>query len=68
VESKPRLSPAQEIAMICERVNITKNNLTKDGVVEVLKEYFSVNPALVENKTQIIKDFYKIMSSSDVKK
>jgi len=62
------LTPAQEIAMICERVNVTKANLTKKAVVEVLKEYFAANPNLSNHKGQIIKEFYSLIHARPVKK
>jgi hypothetical protein len=54
-----KMTPAQEITFICERVGITKKNFSKDIVVNVLKEYFNENPQLENNKIAIIKEFYK---------
>lgn len=58
------LTPAQELATICERVNVTNGNFTKGAVVEVLREYFTVRPELADNKAQIVKEFYALMSSA----
>lgn len=63
-----KLSPAQEIALICERVSVTKKNFTKKNVVGVLREYFAANPELEGNKTKIIREFYNILKAPSNKK
>lgn len=55
--SKPKLSrPAKDIVFICEKVGITKKNLTKknEDFKQVVKEYFKTSPEFVQGcKTYI---------------
>ena len=68
VVKKAPLTPAQEVAMICERVGVTSKNFTKTSVVEVLREYFNANPQFADDKEQIVTEFYKLMAHKNAKK
>lgn len=55
--------PKKEITSICEMFNITKNNLKKKqkDFVQILKEYFKINPEYNNHKRTILNDIDSLL-------
>jgi hypothetical protein len=58
-KSTSAVYPSDELVSICESIGVTKKDLTKETLHNLLKEYFTANTEFIDNRSAIAKQFLK---------